>query len=56
MDINDFQFVVFIDGMDGDVYENYESAIDAVSWAFKVGAKRVRINKWLKNKKEKNEK
>jgi len=40
------QFVVFVDGMDGDVCENYNSMTWAVDTAFKNGAKKVTIKQW----------
>jgi hypothetical protein len=51
-----FRFVVFVEDMDGDVYVDYHSAMSAVRHAFENGAKRVRINKWIGNEKQKNEK
>ena len=40
------QFVVFVDGMDGDVYPDWNKMTHGVTHAFKHGAKEVTIKKW----------
>ncbi len=40
------QFMVFVDGMDGDVYQNWNAMTHGVTHAFKHGAKEVTIKKW----------
>ena len=39
-------FVVFVDGMDGDVYGNWIKATSAVTYAFKNGAESVTLKKF----------
>ncbi len=39
-------FIVFVDGMDGDVYENWIDATCAVTHAFRHGAKEVALKKF----------
>jgi hypothetical protein len=39
-------FIVFVDGMDGDIYSTYNNMINAIERAFKYDAKEVVIKKW----------
>lgn len=41
-------YCVFIDGMDGDLFENSHSACNAAQYAIDNGARRVVIEKWNK--------
>jgi hypothetical protein len=40
------QFVVFVDGIDGDVYPDWDAMTHGVTHAFKNGAEEVTIKKW----------
>ena len=39
-------FIVFVDGMDGDVWKDWIDATCAVTHAFRNGAKSVTLKKW----------
>ena len=45
-ELPDSQFIVFVDGMDGDVYPDYAAMTLGVDHAFKNGANGVSIKKW----------
>jgi hypothetical protein len=40
------QFIVFVDGMDGDVWKDWIDATSAVTHAFRHGAKSATIKRW----------
>jgi hypothetical protein len=44
------QFTVHVDGMDGDVYRDYEAMTHAIAHAFKHGAEKITIKKWPSTK------
>ena len=42
----DQSYILFVEDMDGDVYEDWISVIQAVTHAFANGAKRVEFELW----------